>query len=291
MHVELVETTTPDHLQLWGALGQAEREQVAERLVICLHGVASNFYGSQMMAAIAAGLNDQGLDVLRVNTRGHDACAHVRSAEGGRRLGAAYEVVDECRLDIAGWLQFASSRGYQDVILLGHSLGALKIIYSQAQQAPPQVSALVALSPPRLSSEAFQASDVSSLYMEDLQLARQQVAAGQAEELIQVRVPLPLLITARGYLDKYGPGERYNLLKFIDQLQVPLLVTYGGLEIQQGSIAFAGMTDAIADRTAGNDAWRGTVREIEGADHSYHGQVESLLEVIGEWLEATGQSF
>jgi pimeloyl-ACP methyl ester carboxylesterase len=287
MHVELVETTTPDQLELWGALGQAEQERIAPRLVICLHGVASNFYASPMMAEIAAGLNRQGLDVLRVNTRGHDACAHLRSAQGGRRLGAAFEVVDDCRLDISGWLQWASSRGYQDVVLLGHSLGGLKVIYSESRQASPQVSAVIALSPPRLSSQAFQASDVSELYQEDLQLAQQKVAAGQAEDLIKVQVPLPLLITARGYLDKYGPGERYNLLNFIDQVRVPLLVTYGGLELQQRSIAFAGMKDAITQQTAGTDQWPGTVRTIEGANHSYQGKVESLLEVISQWLAAS----
>ena len=73
MHLELVQTTTPDGLRLWGALGQAPG-QAASRLVICLHGVASNFYASSLMQSLGESLNQEGLDVLRVNTRGHDNC-------------------------------------------------------------------------------------------------------------------------------------------------------------------------------------------------------------------------
>lgn len=285
MHVELVETTTPDKLQLFGALSLSQSEGQGTRLAICLHGVASNFYSSGMMAQLACGLNQQGMDVLRVNTRGHDACAHIRSAEGGLRLGAAFEIVDDCRHDIAGWLRFAQERGYREVILLGHSLGALKVIYHQAHEGGLEVGGVVALSPPRLSHQAFRAADSSGgSYLADLQRAARQVEAGEPDDLIPVRFPLPLLITARGYLDKYGPGERYNLLEFIGRVKVPLLLTYGGLELAQGSVAFAGVPEAIAAAVSGEDDWRGRVEVIERADHLYRGKVEDLLVRIGQWL-------
>ena len=110
MHLELVQTTTPDGLRLWGALGQARR-QAASRLVICLHGVASNFYASTLMQSLSTALEQKGLDVLRVNTRGHDNICTIGSDDGARRLGAAFEIVDDCRRDIAGWVKLASSLG------------------------------------------------------------------------------------------------------------------------------------------------------------------------------------
>ena len=47
------------------------------------------------------------------------------------------------------------------------------------------------------------------------------VKAGQGDELFTSKFPFPLLITAAGYIDKYGPAERYNLLKFAADLALP----------------------------------------------------------------------
>jgi len=283
MHLQLVQTTTPDGLRLWGALTQSTSTP-ADRLVICLHGVASNFYASTLMQSLSTALEQKGLDVLRVNTRGHDNICTIGSEDGARRLGAAFEIVDDCRHDIAGWLKLASSLGYQDVILLGHSLGALKVIYSQAHEPLDQVSAIVAISPPRLSCQAFMEAETSSLFLESLERARQRVDQGQGEELIEIRFPLPLQISARGYLDKYGPGERYNLLEFISQIRSPLLVTFGSLEVERGSIAFAGLPEAIQHATSGTPGWPGSIDLVQGAGHHYSDHREKLGKLVGNWL-------
>ena len=283
MHVELVQTTTADGLRLWGALGQASG-RAASRLVICLHGVASNFYASSLMQSLGESLNQAGLDVLRVNTRGHDNCSTIGSSDGARRMGAAFEIVDDCRHDIAGWVELARQRGYQEVILLGHSLGALKVIYSQVHDPIDEVTALLAISPPRLSCQAFLAAETSSLFGESLELAQQRVDEGRGEELIEIHFPLPLLITARGYLDKYGPGERYNLLTFIEQVRSPLLITFGSLEVEQGSIAFAGLAEAVGHATAAKPDWPGTVEVIQGADHHYSDRRGELGKLVSSWL-------
>ena len=283
MHLELVQTTTPDGLRLWGALGQASSTP-ASRLVICLHGVASNFYASTLMQSLAGTFHQAGLDVLRVNTRGHDNICTIGSSDGGRRMGAAFEIVDDCRHDIAGWVELARQRGYPEVILLGHSLGALKVIYSQVHQPIKEVTAVLGISPPRLSCQAFLAAETSSLFREALEVAQQRVDQGRGEELIEIRVPLPLLISARAYLDKYGPRERYNLLQFISQIRSPLLVTYGSQEVEQESIAFAGLPEAIHHATAANPDWPGTIEVVQGADHHYSDQRDKLGKLVSSWL-------
>ena len=42
-----------------------------------------------------------------------------------RRLGAAYETVDDCRHDVTAWVEFLKSCGHKRIILIGHSLGGL----------------------------------------------------------------------------------------------------------------------------------------------------------------------
>ena len=54
-----------------------------------------------------------------------------------------------------------------------------------------------------------------------------------------------LMISAGSYVDKYGPEERYNIMKFANQLSCPTLITYGQREVDEGSLAFAGVPDAL----------------------------------------------
>ena len=42
-----------------------------------------------------------------------------------------------------------------------------------------------------------------------------------------MKLPLPFVVTAAGYVEKYGPDERYNYLSVVGSLRSPILVTLG----------------------------------------------------------------
>jgi hypothetical protein len=111
--------------------------------------------------------------------------------------------------------------------------------------------------------------------------ARQFVKEGRPDALITVKFPFPLMITAAGYVDKYG-DERYNILKFVDRVALPLLFVYGSVELEHGGIAFAGLPDAIR-QTVAADA-RVACRTIQAADHFYNGKYAELGKEILGWL-------
>ena len=158
MPVELVKTVTEDGLRLDGALHAASatpRLPLPVDGLICFHGVASNFYGSSLFEALTPSLASLGVPLVWVNTRGHDN-VYAGTVRGGRKwLGAAFESVDDCRLDVAGWITWALRAGWQRIGLLGHSLGAIKSVYSQAYEPHPAVTRVLALSPPRLCYRNF----------------------------------------------------------------------------------------------------------------------------------------
>ena len=53
-------------------------------------------------------LVEGGCSVLRVNNRGHDPISMAAYNSAGRSpLGAAYEMVDDCRQDWDAWIGFA----------------------------------------------------------------------------------------------------------------------------------------------------------------------------------------
>jgi pimeloyl-ACP methyl ester carboxylesterase len=224
-------------------------------------------------------LLELGSAVLRINTRGHDGVSTAAvTGRGGLRLGAAYEVVDDCRRDLAAWVEWLRQRAGARVGLLGHSLGAVKCLYAQAHQ-PGLANRVIALSPPRLSYAWFCSNPERTQFLEDYHRAQSLVQEGQPHALLDVRLPLPFVIAAAGYVEKYGPEERYNYLRFVTAVRCPVLLTLGGLEVQN-NMAFRGAAEALADLRHGSLA----VEAICGADHFYSGSRAELLDRMEAWL-------
>src|SRR5437660_1984137 len=148
MLVDLVQTTTRDGVRLDGIY---QAGQGAAEAFLCVHGTGGNFYSSTLFDALNEKLLSLGFGVLRVNTRGRDLMSAASTSRGGRRLGAAYEVVDDCRHDLAAWIAWLKEKAGPRIGLLGHSLGAVKCLYALANDPDPAVVCAIAISPPRLS--------------------------------------------------------------------------------------------------------------------------------------------
>lgn len=283
MLVDLVRVTTRDGLRLDGALRSPPENTprtTSLDAVLFLHGVASNFYTSGVLEGIAPRLLKRGLTLLPVNTRGHDNIYSASAGFGKRLQGAAFETVDDCRHDVAAWLAFLKTQGFERILLMGHSLGAIKATYSQAIEPSPLVRGVLALSPPRLSHRAFLQAKESPAYFAALSTAEAMIADGRGDEIFLAKYPFPLMITASGYLDKYGPGERYNILRFAGNLKVPSLFTYGGREILEGP--FAGVPEQLQQLPC--DVHPLEVAVIDGGDHFYTGVYDGLAEEVDDWL-------
>jgi GNAT superfamily N-acetyltransferase/pimeloyl-ACP methyl ester carboxylesterase len=284
MLVDLVQTFARDGVRLDGAWrqGAGPSSQLPIDAICLIHGTGSNFYSSTFLEAIANHFVALGCGALTVNTRGHDgiSTSSVRQG-GGKRLGAAYEVVDDCRHDVHAWLDLLAEKGANRIALIGHSLGAVKAIYALAQARHPRVVALVALSPPRISYTHFAASAQAAAFLETFQRAQALVDEGRPNALMEVQLPLPMAIAAAGYLEKYGPHERYDYLKFIRSIELPLLVAFGELEVQS-NMAFQGCPDAVKMQAGSGGSLQ--VEIVPGADHFYTNKRPELLQLIEPWL-------
>ena len=279
MHIELVAAHTSDDLRLDGYLRTPRQAagQLGIDLVICFHGVGGNFYGPSFFDRVGEQLEELGAATLRVNNRGHDQAYHV----GPRRLGAAYELLEDCRHDLTAWLDFAASRGYRRIALWGHSLGAVKTIYYQSQVRDPRVVVAIASSPPRFVHDVYRQSEHGQRFAADVAQAQDAVNGGFPERLIEALIPQARPFSARTYLDKYGPHARFDYFQYLPDTPRPLLLSLGSLE--QDDISFAPLA---ARGPAMQSEWPNvSYALIANADHMYTHTTDQLWTAVRAWLD------
>jgi dienelactone hydrolase len=286
MLVDLVQITTRDGVRLEGAL-QTPAADVPRRWgldgVCVVHGTGGNFYASTLFDELAQRCLERGCAVLRVNTRGHDGISNAVTSKGGRRLGAAYEVVDDCRHDLAGWLGWLAQRVGPRIGLIGHSLGAVKCLYALAHDPSLPAACVIGISPPRLSYSWFCQSPEGAKFLEAYRQADELVQGSRPTALLDVTLPLPFIITAAGYVEKYGPDERYNYLRLVGSVPVRTLITLGELE-SANNMAFRGAAAALAELRPAPRSLH--VATIPQADHFYSSARAELLASLDNWLSA-----
>lgn len=284
MLVDLVRTTTRDGFQLDGALSRPapEARAVLGLDAVCfLHGTGGNFYSSSLFDLFSEGFRQLGCAVLRANTRGHDGISTAVSPRGAVRQGAAYEVVDDCRHDLAAWLTWLQNAVGPRIAFLGHSLGAIKCLYAAAHEPQTAPACVIAVSPPRLSYSWFCGSAYAQEFLATFRQAEALVQAGQPLHLMEVKLPLPFVIAAGGYVEKYGPEERYNYLKFVASVPCPMLILFGSVEVEK-NMAFQNSPAELAE--AAKRIPRLSVETVPGGDHFYTGVRDQAWTVIEGWL-------
>ncbi len=283
MPVEFIRTATMDGLLLEGAFTPSVGHLMLPiDACLFLHGTGDNFYSRGVLEACAGAAQADGLATLRVNTRGHDGICSLPGRRGSAFGGAAFEKISECNYDVSAWLDWLASRGLKRVALVGHSMGAVKAIYSQAHAPHAAVSAILAASPPRFQHTWFQQHAKGERFREDFAKAQELIARGQGESLIYVAQPLPYIASAASYVEKYGPEDKYDFVPLLARLKAPALLLVGELS-EQSSPAFDQTLSAISkiqDKLPLVSAER-----VPGADIAYRGQLDAPWVRFAGWLK------
>lgn len=235
---ELAQVLTADQCVLHGAVSSAD--DVSRLAFVLIHGTGSNFYAPGVLERFAVRAAESGATACRINTRGHDGVASIPTTKKSLQGGATYEVVGDCVHDVAAWCDWLIALGHQRIVLVGHSMGGVKAIYSQAHAPHSAVAGIVAISPPRFCHEHWMAHPQADAFRAHWQRAHQFIATGQPDGFLECTQPTPFLATAAGFVEKYGPEDRYDYLPLLTQLRVPTLVIVGG-ETLNSSPAFDGL--------------------------------------------------
>ncbi len=280
---DLVSAMTPDNVKLHGIFQHATPDALNIDAAVVLHGLGGNFYSSSLNLRLGDALREIGISVVLGNTRGHDSISMSPVNGRAETIGAAYEIVDDCRFDVAGWVDWlVKKRDAKRIALVAHSLGAIKSLYAQAHMPHQNVVAIVGLSATRLCHEKFLESSGAQRFKTCFAQATQLVEQNRHTELMKVDFPFPTHMCAGAYFDKYGPKDRYDWIRFADKIDTPCLLMFGQRELSDNP-AFHGLLDSANDVKSGKPNYQ--IEVIESANHFYAGVHWRATDCLRDWLK------
>ncbi len=283
MNVELIRTKTADGVLLEGSLQRpAGMDSTSQNTAwLLVHGTGSNFYSSGVLHSFAEQLVQVGRLVARINTRGHDIISTLPGGKDPLSGGAAFESIADCVHDLRAWIDELVRRDFQQVVLVGHSMGGVKAIYSQAHDPHPNVVAVVGVSPPRFCHAEWQSSPQAAAFRDHFRHATDLVASGQGDELMLVQQPLPLWLTAAGFLAKYGPHDDYDYVPLLPRLTCPTLLIVGTASVES-SPAFESVPDAVRQLQTSHSQLH--LQLVPGANTGYTRHLDAPARLASEWF-------
>lgn len=279
--------TTEDKLILQGLLREPETK--TPKVLLHIHGMGGNFYENRFLDVMTESLVGEGYSFYTINTRGHDIIADfpiVGPEERYKRIGNAYEKFEECLLDIGPAVNLLTEKGYSEIILCGHSLGAAKVAYYMARTQDPRVKKLILMSPPDMVGLAEEESNHENL----LEQAKQMISENKGETLLPIKIWDWYYLSANTYIDLYTRDNPIDIFNTYDGTKISLL-----RDVRIPTLAFMGEKDdatilpqmkaleVIRNKTPNAPAF--DIDIIEDATHSYFGKEKEMVERLLNWLK------
>ena len=124
---------TIDGFLVQAALWQPDAKMAnATTLIVMVHGSGGN-YARNPTSALSKGLSEKGFAALAINTRQHDE---------KRNTDNFFDI----SRDIDAAVQTAKALGYRSIVLQGHSIGTLQVLFYAATNWDRKIKAVVQLS-------------------------------------------------------------------------------------------------------------------------------------------------
>ena len=274
---EIVYIATEDNIQLAGAVISPDEDNISQATIIWIHGNAASFY-DRPYVLIGRELARLGYTVVLGNTRGHDIATTLWKADDNSPMagggGSGWERMEESPLDLAAWIEFATTRSSRPVLLAGHSKGAQKALLYAAERPTSQLSGVALISP-----------DLHGLRIPgDLEAARALLAEGRGMEVIPAQSWAPwyrqsaqTVVSHTELADRLLTTE--NGTPIIASIRIPLFATFGGDERNASA-------ELATIREKATAAPHVTTEIIAGADHFYREREADVARAIALWASA-----
>lgn len=144
---EFIIVNTEDGCFLPGMIVHAKKK--TKSVIIFVHGSGGNFFKADYYEDMSNEFNYQGYDFIVCNNRGSEQFYRLHKKINGKnetiKAGNMYENFDDSIYDISAVVNYAKELGYSNIVLVGQSLGTLKVAYYCEQVG--DIKKIILLSP------------------------------------------------------------------------------------------------------------------------------------------------
>lgn len=284
---QLVRISTSDGLYLHGYFVPTNNKKLA---VLYVHGMNGNFYEVNFVYVLADELEKQGIGFLTGNNRGNGKDTDFDTTIGGlKRIGSRYELLEEAYLDIDAWMKVLIADGYQEIVLLGHSAGAVKAVrYLFEGELKERINKLVLLAPidPLGMRIAKGRTDIESF----LKKARAKVDEGKGDELVTPEFDHDIL-SHQTFVSWYQQDDLGRMFEFFNKdynfpvlkkIKVPTKMIVGSKDEYFHPNNPEHPEEAMEILLKNTPNSKGKI--IEGADHCFNAHEEEMVREINEFI-------
>ena len=281
--MEKVDFLATDGVELMGLLYKSKVK--SNSVIIMVHGMTSNCF-KKRNDIFAKEATDNEIDYFCFNNRGAEIIRPIKKVVNGKRkkflCGMAYEDVLESHYDVIGSIKKMKELGYENIYLLGHSLGCTKIIYTYNKlieenniEILSSINSLILLSLVDIPS-------VLKVFLKDkketyLKLAEEKVKNGQEYDLMP-RESFIHPISCKSFIQYARDYHKFDFintiedekLEVLNNITIPIFMRWGN--VQEMILQEAEQYSSKIRSLIKND--KTDINYIDGADHSYHGKEE-----------------
>ena len=292
MKAETIHFKATDNVILDGIIYKAE--EATKRILISTHGMITNCI-KERDEIIAKEIEKIKIDTLVYNNRGHDIMSFIKKQNGEEKIGGtAFEDVEECTNDIEGAITFCLEKGYQEIFLMGHSLGSTKTVYTynkiienNQKTILEKVKGIILLS--LIDIPTVLRIYLNTRYPEMLTYAKN-MEREKMENILMPETAFLYPISVKTFLKYARDYENINFARFsekqydfkeLNNIKIPLMLRWGNIKemiLQKPEELCNNLKEKISNKQL-------DIGYIDGANHSYRGKEEILAKEIKNYLE------
>ena len=292
--MERVDFLATDGIQLNGFIYKSS-EKISNRVILAVHGMSSNCL-KKIDEVISKKVNENNIDYFCFNNRGSELVKYIRRNISGKKEkmlgGTSYEDVLEGYEDIIGAILKLKEMGYENIYLLGHSLGCTKIVYTYNELKQDDDDILNNIKGIILLS-LIDIPSTLRIYLRDkldtyISLAEEKERTGLKNELMPKDAfihPISVKSFLRYARDNkeidFAKYSEENDFEILNNISIPLMMRWGNnneMILQSADEIVRNVNDKIINN-------KKDIGYIDGADHGYTDKEEMLAEQVINFIK------
>lgn len=291
--METIYLKTSDGVKLNGIIYKSNN---TKKIVISVHGMATSCI-KKREEIIAEKLNSINIDYLTFNNRGHDIINYSSKEINGRidnfLGGTAYEVIDDCVYDIESAIHYVLENNYEEIYLLGHSLGSTKVVYTYNKikenniELKNKIKGIILLS--LIDLPFAQKIYLGDKYDKVLSYAEKLEKENKLEDIMPDKsfiYPISARVYLRYFRDNSDldfaqySNKAYNFEK-LNNIDVPLFMRWGN----NGELILQNAKELCVNLQKKINNKKLDIGYVEGANHNYTNKEIELAEQIKNFMQ------